>query len=268
MDYSCLLSNQPAQTIEIDQVQIKYQVIGSGSPLVMLPGTIGDQRIFCSIVEYLKEHFKVCVFDIISSADVHDIAIIYDKVIQQIIGAPVHLLGTSVGGWLAQYISERNPNQIKSLILSSTFCDNRILKENNGLIFTLSKYIPWFIFRRIFRKAVISSIPEYWKSEMNSTIFEKYVTNSLQNMGKSQLRDRFSLSLTDEASPVVEHSVPKLIIYARDDTTVPEESYKLIKNHYPEAEVVELAKGEHFPYIFNSGEYLEHIYKYLKTVDN
>ncbi|MEE8541400.1 MAG: alpha/beta hydrolase [Desulfobacterales bacterium] len=117
---------------KIGKIQIYYEEYGKGPPLVMILGLGQSIATWGLQVSELSNHFRIIVFDNRDSGKsarcteayttqdmAHDVLGLLDHM--EIDRA--HLLGTSMGGMIAQQIALLAPERIMSLILASTTTD-------------------------------------------------------------------------------------------------------------------------------------------------
>jgi len=112
---------------EIKQVD-KFRFIeeGEGQPLVLLHGLFGALSNFVDLVEYFKKHYKVVVpmlplFDLdILHTSVGGLAKFVNRFIEVRNYRNVHLLGNSLGGHVALIYVLKNPERIRSIILTGS----------------------------------------------------------------------------------------------------------------------------------------------------
>jgi len=112
---------------EIKQVD-KFRFIeeGEGQPLVLLHGLFGALSNFVDLVEYFKKHYKVVVpmlplfeLDILHTS-VGGLAKFVNRFIEARNYRNVHLLGNSLGGHVALIYVLKNPERLKSIILTGS----------------------------------------------------------------------------------------------------------------------------------------------------
>jgi pimeloyl-ACP methyl ester carboxylesterase len=218
--------------------------------------------VFCNIFQELSSHFSVYCLDIPNAEKIEDILILLDEFLDQKIQNQIFLLGTSLGGWLAQYYALSRPGQVQALVLSSTYCTNAELRRESLRIFKISRFIPWFLFKKVFFSQLESMTPDYYKDGD----YLNYAKQNIKSMGKRRFRNRLGMNVETPASLQVDDSIPKMIIYARDDPVIPKISNTEIKDTYTEAKIVELKRGGHFPYIFNSEEYSRELIEFLGSI--
>ena len=112
-------------TLDVGDVNIKYFVVGSGEPIVLLHGTGGSGRQWAEFAEALHTEFQVVVPDLCGyggtthwpGEGTFNLAIEADLVHALIdkFKKPVHVVGHSFGGAVALKLALRYPEQLKSL---------------------------------------------------------------------------------------------------------------------------------------------------------
>lgn len=118
-------------TLPVNDIEIYYEVHGElDAPWVLnIGGTGGDLRVTMPAQSALNKHFRVLHYDQrglgqtskpeadYSMADYADDAA---ALIDQVVGAPCHVVGTSFGGMVALNLAVRRPDLIDRLVLSVT----------------------------------------------------------------------------------------------------------------------------------------------------
>lgn len=116
-------------TARLNGVDVYYEVHGGGPSLVLIAGIASDSQSWLPVVAPLAEHFTVIVYDnrgvgrtTPQDADV-SMALLADDcaaLIEHLGYSKVHLLGHSMGGFVAQDVAARYPDRIGHLILVGT----------------------------------------------------------------------------------------------------------------------------------------------------
>ena len=113
----------------IGDIEIYYEEHGSGEPLIMVLGLGQDIATWGFQIEELSKHLRLIVFDNRDSGKSSRCRDNYttESMAQDIIGLmdhlkieQTHLLGTSMGGMIAQHVALTAPERLKSLILVGT----------------------------------------------------------------------------------------------------------------------------------------------------
>jgi pimeloyl-ACP methyl ester carboxylesterase len=113
----------------IGDIQIYYEDYGQGPPLIMILGLGQDIATWNFQISELSKHLRLIVFDNRDSGKSSRSSQNYTTQImaQDILGLMdhlgidrTHLLGTSLGGMIAQQVALMAPERVNSLILAST----------------------------------------------------------------------------------------------------------------------------------------------------
>ncbi len=113
----------------IGDIQIYYEDYGQGPPLIMILGLGQDIATWNFQISELSKHLRLIVFDNRDSGKSSRSSQNYTIQImaQDILGLMdhlgidrTHLLGTSLGGMIAQQVALMAPERVNSLILAST----------------------------------------------------------------------------------------------------------------------------------------------------
>lgn len=116
-----------------DGIRISYSVQGQGEPLLLIRGYATAGSMWYTQVPQLSETFKVITFDnrdtgnsdpVETPYSIADMAGDAIALIEHLGLGPVHLLGISMGGMIAQYLTLNRPDLIKTLILGCTTCNS------------------------------------------------------------------------------------------------------------------------------------------------
>ena len=110
----------------VNDIEIAYDLVGSGPPLVLIHGAQSDRSVFGSLLPVLEPRFRVLLFDQrgiggSSKPDaVMSIALLADDTaaLMETVGLPrAHIFGVSMGGMIAQELALRHPGRVDRLIL-------------------------------------------------------------------------------------------------------------------------------------------------------
>lgn len=114
---------------KIGDIQIHYEEYGEGPPLIMILGLGQDTATWEFQVSDLSEHFRLILLDNRDSGKSSSCPETYttENMAGDILGlmdhlgmARTHILGTSMGGMIAQQVALMAPERVISLVLVST----------------------------------------------------------------------------------------------------------------------------------------------------
>ncbi len=115
-------------SIEIDGFPIAYAEAGAGTPLLLVHGTLGDQRSFAKQMDPLGAAYHLMSLSMRHcwpGTWFEDGDFTIDRHVADVAGfiatlgqGPVHLLGHSRGGHIAFRVAERHPELVRALVLA------------------------------------------------------------------------------------------------------------------------------------------------------
>lgn len=138
------------QSFKSNGVVTAYEKTGRGDPLLLLHGGEADHSMFDGLARALAAHFTVIAYDQRDSGgtknppspySLADLAEDAAALIKGLGYDRAHVMGTSLGGLIAQVLAARHPDKIDRLILSSTWKVNKSPLDVNAEVFrTLASY--------------------------------------------------------------------------------------------------------------------------------
>ncbi len=129
--------------LELDDARVYYETRGAGVPLVLIAGLASDSQSWLSVIEGLAARFFVVSVDnrgagrtipADSPASLRTMADDCARLICSLGIGPAHILGHSMGGFIAQDLAIRHPGLVRRLVLAGTAPVNS--KRNNALFAT------------------------------------------------------------------------------------------------------------------------------------
>jgi 3-oxoadipate enol-lactonase len=115
--------------IKVNDINMYYEVHGSGEPLVMIAGSSTDHSIFRLCINQLSLRYKVLVFDNrgAGQTDKPDIAYTIEMMANDTATLmsclsieSAYVIGISLGGRIAMELTLKYPEKVKRLVLAST----------------------------------------------------------------------------------------------------------------------------------------------------
>ena len=260
---SCLLEKGNSQ--QISHKGYTYRVIekGEGAPIVLIPGTAGDERIFCRIIEPLAKEFHVYSFSHIHAPTIQGVITEWKEILSSMINSPFHMLGTSVGGWIVQHFAASYPAMVKSIIIGNSYADNTKIRKKNKIPAFLARIMPMTFTRKI----MLANMRKSLQKEPDFRIIYSYFEENLKKETKGQLLTRIRWNLENMALPKMPESIPKLLILSRDDPLIPPETRNQLIKTYPEAKIYQFSSGGHFPYITRAEKYYEQVRTFVQQIE-
>ncbi|MET1255377.1 alpha/beta fold hydrolase [Aliikangiella maris] len=126
----------------VDGGELYYEVYGEGETIVFLNGFASGISNWYPVIKDLKQSYRCVLFDYLGTGDsqchtdyqfsldayANDI----NQLIESLDAEKVHLVGYSMGGWLAQYYSRQFSEKVVSLSLINS--SSRIFARQNWII--------------------------------------------------------------------------------------------------------------------------------------
>jgi pimeloyl-ACP methyl ester carboxylesterase len=127
-----------------------YRRVGKGPVVVLLHGFLGNSNCWKETMEVLKKQYTVLAPDLLGHGKsegvgyVHTMELMAEAVAQIISSLKIrkyHLLGHSMGGYVALALAEQKPDSLRSLILlnSTAAADDRSRKQSRTQFIDLVK---------------------------------------------------------------------------------------------------------------------------------
>jgi len=113
--------------------------LGRGAVLLLLPGTLGRADIFWQQAEALSGHIRILALSYPDSGSIAE----WSADIAALLAArgidEVSLLGSSLGGYLAQYIAATQPERVRRLIAANTLADTSVVQGAQPYVLDLAR---------------------------------------------------------------------------------------------------------------------------------
>ncbi|MCG6910085.1 MAG: alpha/beta hydrolase [Deltaproteobacteria bacterium] len=235
--------------VRIEGDEWRYLITGEGNrSIVFLHGMGGGYDIWWQQVRHFGKNYRVLAM---TYPPIHNLADLSKGVIAIMDKEgleSVRLVGSSLGGYLAQYIVRHYPARIEKAVFGNTFPPNDILVKQAGRMRWLLPMLPeWMIMANLRKTTDASIVPASGNSELVGAYMRE---QSRGMMHKAQFVSRFQCVLDHFDPPDVEGlGVPVHIIEADNDPLVNEALRELLKATYPTAAVKTFHRKGHFPYL-------------------
>lgn len=255
----------PKTKLNIEGIDWEYLSIGNGKQYVLfLHGMGGAYDIWWQQIEYLKEDFNIIS---ITLPEVHSLQAATNGIITILNNEEIDkttIIGSSMGGYIAQYFMSTHPNKVNKAVLGNTFPPNDLYKIKNAKLRKLVPFFPeWFVMSKFKENVTTTVIP----ASENSKLVEAYLMEQYSGlMSKNQFIGRFDVVLDhfNIQRSAIHKTIPILIIESENDPLVPIILRKKLKNTYSEAIVSTFKDKGHFPYLNRPNEYNTILYNFLQ----
>ena len=233
----------------VDGIVWNYIRVGDGGQtLVFLHGMGGGYDIWWQQIEALKNRYRMIVltYPPVPRLDLLRrgiLAILAQEHIERF-----NIVGSSLGGYLAQYLVSRDFDRISKAVFANTFPPNDLIREKSRTTARILPLMPEWMVMRNLRKTTANAI--YPASGYNELVAAYMREQSYGMMRKVQFVARFFCVLDHFDPPDLQAcGVEALIIEADNDPLVVEPLREMLKTAYPTARVKTLHNAGHFPYL-------------------
>ncbi|HHC09044.1 MAG TPA: alpha/beta hydrolase [Actinobacteria bacterium] len=237
-----------------------YVAVGEGPGLVLLHGMAGSADVWFQQVQLLSDRRRVVAVTYPRVRCLEELAVGVMAVADAEGLDVVKVVGTSLGGYLAQYLVKTRPERIAAAVFANTFPPNDLIAERSRLLRRLFRLLPSrLVSRSLLRSARARLVPAGDDSPLLARLLEETYTAP---DAKRVFLERLDLVLEPFEAP--EPAMPVAIVEAGDDPLVWPELRHALRETYPDAPTYTFESGGHFPYVNRPYDYAEVVEKFLR----
>jgi pimeloyl-ACP methyl ester carboxylesterase len=225
-------------------VRIAYYVSGRGEPLVLIRGYANAASMWYPQVPFLSGHFRVVTFDNRDTGEsdrvetpyaMAELAADLISLLESLALAPVHLLGLSMGGMMAQEIALSRPDLVQTLLLAGTACDAGRGLTSDPEVLKLFATLPELTAEENTRR----SLPLFFSPAglKNRRLIDEYVRRSLEQRPPLTTFERHSRALQgfNRCAAIRQIRCPTLILHGAADRLLPPRNAVRLQEGIPKA---------------------------------
>ena len=240
----------PGQTVELNGVDIYYEVYGEGDPVILLHGGLGNGTYWANQIPVLAEEFQVIVMDSRGHgrSSFNDTPISYDLMSSDVLALLDHLgieqtdlVGWSDGGIIGLDIALSNPERLKKVVAYGANFDPSGVRVDVGS----NDYFNAYIERASEDYLKLSPAPERW-DEFLANISNMWATEPNWTM--------------EEIASI---TVPFLVLDGENEEAIDLNQTKLMAVLMPNAVLTLMAGTGHFAMMEQPSEFNEIVTSYL-----
>lgn len=248
-------AQHPPQRLKVDDKTWEYIAFGQGEKTILfLHGMTGAYDVWWQQMTPLSAEYRVISVTYPAVDTLEDLARGVLAVLDAENAQRVYAVGSSLGGYLVQYLMANYPQRIERAVLGNTFPPNDILRERNQSLIRVLPLLPNWLVMNIFRQNFAENI---YPAAGNSELVLAYMLEQVSGrMSKAQVAGRAKAVIQPFQSPnPAALGIPVMIVEADNDPLVEPALRDLLKQTYPTAEVHTLHNVGHFPYINGAETY-------------
>lgn len=251
------------QSLDYEGNTWKYLITGKGKKSILfLHGMAGNYDFWWQQINAFKADYRIVsvTYPPVSSLAEMGKAII--TILDKNNIQEVNLVGSSLGGYFAQYLLATYPKRIQKAVFGNTFPPNDLLEKQNSKLVVIAKVVPEWLMMYFLRQGLYKNvIPAAQNDPLAKAVL---IENTYGRMSKSQFVARYNCVI-DKFQPINDPQKQGdiMIFEADNDPLVPVELRIKLKQLYPQAKVHTFHKKGHFPYLNAAFEYNQALKEFL-----
>lgn len=255
----------PPRTMDVDGVKWEYASFGQGAETILfLHGMTGAYDIWWQQMEALQADYRVISvtyppLDSLEELSTGVLGILDAEGVEA-----ANVVGTSLGGYLTQYLVANHPDRVLSAVFSNTFPPNDLIAEKNKTIGTALPYLPEWLVIDVMRGSFAESVYPASGNDELTLAFLMEIGHG--RMSKGQVLGRYRCVVDPFTAPDPSAlGIPVMLIEADNDPLVELTLREQLKAAYPTAVVHTLSGVGHFPYLKLPDEYTGFLREFFAT---
>jgi pimeloyl-ACP methyl ester carboxylesterase len=245
----------------VDGNSFKYHFSGKGDTTILfLHGMGGSYDIWWQQIIFFRPNYKTLSLTYPNVNTLQQLSAGLNKILEQEKISKVIVVGSSLGGYLAQYFTIQYPEKVIKTSLGNTFAPNQENKAKNETLVKIMQYLPeWLVIKTIRAKYNKEVIP----SANNHPTVNAFLNELLgSEVTKEAFTNRY-YCVVDTFSSKINSNIPIQIIESSNDPLVSKKLREALKAQYPQAKKVNLGNIGHFGYLNEPGKYNEAIEEFI-----
>lgn len=263
---------------KVNGINLYYEAYGQGEPLIMIMGFSGTLAGWIFQRRAFQKHFQVITFDNrgVGKTDKPDGPYSIRMMAEDTIGLmnhlkieKAHILGVSMGGYIAQEIAINYPQRVKKLVLGCTYA-RQDEKCGHSTEYHCGLGLPDGCSADELKKVPVSKVLRTeFPLAFNNRLY-KVVTALLMNVFARRMATE---GVAAQFQAIAEHDTlerlhliqaPTLVITGTQDRIIKPASSEVLAKMIPNAGLVEIAGGSHSVFIGKSNRFNKEVLDFLK----
>lgn len=249
-------TDYPYSELDVGGVVWRYIRGGEGAEVVlMLHDLVGSADVWWQVASALDDEYTVLLPTLPPLGSLESLTAGIQAVLDEEQIHQVHVVGTSLGGHLGQYLLSVAPERVQTLILGNAFPPSDGLAAEFGPWAAAARYVP----PRLVRRSILETLESDWlPASGSSELLRAYLAEQVGHGSPRRLLARYRLATEPFLPPdPAQHSTPVFILESVNDPVVSSELRAALRQTYPGARVVSLGPVGHYPMITRPAQYVE-----------
>jgi maspardin len=235
--------------LNVEGVCWEYLAAGEGQEaLLFLHGMAGAYDIWWQQIEAFMDRYRVVSVTYPDLDQLEELALGLSAILDHESSGKVNVVGSSLGGYLAQYFVGYAPDRIARAVFANTFPPNDVIRRRTGWIAPLFPVVPAWLIAWISR---INTLLNLYPASGKSELLRAYLLESSYDaMDKDAFIARYRCVVERFRAPNVEAlGIPLLIVESDNDPLISKNLRWMLRSTYPSGIVRTLQGVGHFPYL-------------------
>lgn len=260
--------------VKVNNIEINYSVTGKGKPLLLIMGLNAEKSGWNSQVSFFKNNYQVITFDNRGSGKSskpqgpYSMKMMADDAIGLMDSLGIdkaHVVGTSMGGMIAQEIAVHYPERILKLVLASTCAcqDNRLNGATAEVIQAAqsSRKLGTVVINLAFNKPL-----NRFFIVLIARVRSKFTNAAARAAGKVGFKGQLEACLNHNTLERL-HLIkaPTLVITGTRDRVIRPSSSEIIAGKITDSRLVKVEKGSHLFNMEMKREFNRQVLNFLKS---
>ena len=251
----------PEQRLEVNGRSWGAISLGNSGPaLVLLPGTLGRADIFWNQMDALQNQARILALSYPETGGVTEWTQDICVLMQSYSMASATVLGSSLGGYVAQYLAATHPEIVDNLIAANTLPSIEVLASTPPYNTDIDA-LPGADLMAGFRKGLVDwAVEEPHRADLVDLLLAEVAGR----IPEAELRTR--LKALQGAPELPAQKLPKKHIFtveSQDDRLIPPPVRAALRQHLDPQRSVSFEHGSHFPFVTEPQSYTQMIREIL-----
>ena len=236
---------------------LDWDVIDTGMPspdaqtVVLLPGTLGTAGIFQAQIDGLRDIARVIALTYPPERDLRKMVDSLVILLDELGVDTFHVLGSSLGGFVAQWLADRVPDRIETLFIANSLIDPVPSRRRMPPLETME-----LMNGEQHKETILRSVENWNEPEPIFTDLKKQLIESGETIGGEGLKARVLALQKSEAVPPLAVAPERIVIIeSEDDPLINAEIRQAVKDRYQGAAVKTFPVAGHYPYVTRAADY-------------
>ncbi|EGD72225.1 hypothetical protein PTSG_00246 [Salpingoeca rosetta] len=259
-EYQSFRSTVPKRRVDVDYMGKEYtwKIFDYGpkttpAPVLFFPPVTGTADVyFQQLISLTGEGYRCISMDYPVTWSIDEFVGVTLTFLQQFGLNKVHIVGASLGAFLAQKLAEltKEYRLVQSLTLINGFTDTAAFKSAPSAL--VVQFLPGFMLKRM----LMQNFPQ---GRLHTDVANSidFIVEQLETLTQPELASRLNLNIKPsyvDPRPILDQHIPVMIVEVQDKCAISSNVRLEMLKYYPDARIAHLKHGGNFPYLAVSSE--------------